>query len=586
MRKDSRKTKQELLDEVTALRERVAELEEVAKGERHALLKTVVRSGQLIARATDLRACLLDIYRCVRFELGFDRVGIFFYNPVRGCYSATIGTSRTGDMVEDWDVMIDAEAERDILNKPGWFSHTPDFGKTYPENDNPEMAGVKEHVQVSMWTGDRSMGMVCVDNLLTQRPISQEQIDVLRLFAGYAGATIHNIAERDRANSYLELANVLFVAIDADRRVTLVNRKGCKVLGYREDEIIGKNWFDSFLPLKDRAAVKTVFQQVLDGELAPYDYYENQVLTRRGEKRIIAWRSAVLKSAGGDIIGALFCGEDITERKQAEKKLRESDRWYKKLYLSFKRQAQEIKLLDQIRTELAQENDMSRAFQRAVDGLVETFHYADVSISLRQDDSLVLEYHKGAPKYVNRVAISRGVIGRIARTGVPELIKDVRVDPDFFGRDETLSEICVPLFEQGKVAGVLNVESRDDKKLSEEDLNIITAVGEHISIALDRARMYTDMQESEERLRLAVDGAQLGIWDYNIITQKGYWGGYCDQIFGFPRGTQFSPDTNFLDIVHPDDKERVEQVGYRRTCTICLIIWNIGLYGRMTVSTG
>ena len=48
------------------------------------------------------------------------------------------------------------------------------------------------------------------------------------------------LRERNRLRKYLEVAGVIVIALDRQGRVKLINRKGCEVLGYREDEILGK----------------------------------------------------------------------------------------------------------------------------------------------------------------------------------------------------------------------------------------------------------------------------------------------------------------------------------------------------------
>ena len=48
----------------------------------------------------------------------------------------------------------------------------------------------------------------------------------------------------------------MFVAIDTDGNVTLINQKGCEVLGYTQEEIAGRNWFDSFLPEEIKDEIK------------------------------------------------------------------------------------------------------------------------------------------------------------------------------------------------------------------------------------------------------------------------------------------------------------------------------------------
>ncbi|MBU2488030.1 MAG: PAS domain S-box protein [Proteobacteria bacterium] len=128
--------------------------------------------------------------------------------------------------------------------------------------------------------------------------------------------------ERDRAQRYLDLAGVLFIAINSRGELTLINRKGLAVLGYREDEILGKNWFDTCLPEDIREEIKSVSKRILAGEITSMKYYENFVLTKSGEKKLIAWHNVDLRDGAGHVIGHLSSGEDITDRKRAEERFR------------------------------------------------------------------------------------------------------------------------------------------------------------------------------------------------------------------------------------------------------------------------
>ena len=127
--------------------------------------------------------------------------------------------------------------------------------------------------------------------------------------------------ERDRAQHYLDVAKMIIVVIAADQRVSLINKKGCEILGYDEREIIGKNWFDEFVPARMRGDVKAAFNKLMTRELQPVEHFENPVVSRQGEERLIAWHNAVLENDIGEIIATLSSGEDITERKRAEEKL-------------------------------------------------------------------------------------------------------------------------------------------------------------------------------------------------------------------------------------------------------------------------
>ncbi|UCD89516.1 MAG: PAS domain S-box protein, partial [Desulfobacterales bacterium] len=124
--------------------------------------------------------------------------------------------------------------------------------------------------------------------------------------------------ERDKAQDYLDIAGVILVALNPDQTIELINKKGCEILGYQEEEIIGKNWFDNFLPERMRDEVREIFGRLLNGEIEPIEYFENPVLTKSNKERMISWHNAVLRDDNGNIIGTLSSGEDVTEQRGAE----------------------------------------------------------------------------------------------------------------------------------------------------------------------------------------------------------------------------------------------------------------------------
>ena len=139
-------------------------------------------------------------------------------------------------------------------------------------------------------------------------------------------------AERDRAQSYLDLTGTMFIALDVNGTVTLVNPKGCEILGCCEQEVVGLNWFEHFVPAQDRQSVRAVFRQLMAGDVQPVEYYENAVKATDGSERILAWHNTLVKDADGRIAGTLASGLDITERKQAEETVRVSEAKFRAIY--------------------------------------------------------------------------------------------------------------------------------------------------------------------------------------------------------------------------------------------------------------
>ncbi len=128
----------------------------------------------------------------------------------------------------------------------------------------------------------------------------------------------------EQAQLYFDIAGVMLIVLGGDEKVHQINHKGCEILGCKESEIVGKNWFDSFILPDKRDQVRAVFRKGISGEVESVEYFENSVLTKKKEVRIIAWHNTLLKDDIGKIIGTLSSGEDITERKRVQEALQAS----------------------------------------------------------------------------------------------------------------------------------------------------------------------------------------------------------------------------------------------------------------------
>ncbi len=137
-------------------------------------------------------------------------------------------------------------------------------------------------------------------------------------------ATLDVLAERtQRAQLYLDVAGVMLVVQDRGQRIVLLNKKARALLKTTEAEVVGRDWFDTFVPERVRDAVRTSHVQFLDGDPTG-EVVDYPVITRRGEERTIHWHRAVLRDANGQVIGTIGSGEDLTPTRVAEAALRRS----------------------------------------------------------------------------------------------------------------------------------------------------------------------------------------------------------------------------------------------------------------------
>ncbi len=126
------------------------------------------------------------------------------------------------------------------------------------------------------------------------------------------------LRERDQAQNYLDVAGVMFLVLDNEKHIKLINKKGCEILGYAEEEVIGKNWIDHFIPEYLREEVNKFHSDLITSSVSSNNLVENPCLTTMGTERIIRWNNVPLRDTEGNVIGTLSSGEDITEAKNAE----------------------------------------------------------------------------------------------------------------------------------------------------------------------------------------------------------------------------------------------------------------------------
>jgi PAS domain S-box-containing protein len=124
-------------------------------------------------------------------------------------------------------------------------------------------------------------------------------------------------AEKLKAREYLDVAEVVMVALNEAGSVLLINQKGCGVLGYREEEIVGSDWVGRFVPAQRQEEVRRILRSP-----DAFRYCEYPIVTRAGEERVVAWHSTHLPSASGGSPVILSSGTDNTEVRKLEKQVR------------------------------------------------------------------------------------------------------------------------------------------------------------------------------------------------------------------------------------------------------------------------
>ncbi|MBA2667367.1 MAG: EAL domain-containing protein [Trueperaceae bacterium] len=208
----------------------------------------------------------------------------------------------------------------------------------------------------------------------------------------------------------------------------------------------------------------------------------------------VSFFEAVAQAAGAALVRVELLDES-----------REQARTNQELYESASARAEELALLDELRRAVARALGVDDVIRAAVEGTARLVGKTMVSAFMVEGDELVLHHGVGYADLPKRMRLDQGIMGRVARTGRAELVLDTASDPDFFSSgDGVQSEVAVPLLVDGEVLGVLNAEAVGPD-FDEDDVRLLGAVAEQVSVAVQHARLNAAIRDSERRFRLLAE---------------------------------------------------------------------------------
>lgn len=159
---------------------------------------------------------------------------------------------------------------------------------------------------------------------------------LLFLLAGIAAALVARVTLRHRRaeaqvafeqrfREILENIPLLALGLDREGRVIFSNDALCAATGRSHEELIGRNWTESLVAEEHCERSREMFGDIVFAA-RPLPRHECALRTETGERRLIAWVTARLTDAEGNVVGVTCIGDDITEAREAEESLRKVSR--------------------------------------------------------------------------------------------------------------------------------------------------------------------------------------------------------------------------------------------------------------------
>ncbi len=306
-------------------------------------------------------------------------------------------------------------------------------------------------------------------------------------------------ALRDSEERYRDLfenASDLIQSVALDGHLVYVNRAWRETLGYDEEEIASLSLFDIIHP-DSQAHCMEVFQRVTSGE--EVDNVEAVFVSKDG-KEIAVEGAANCKFVDGKPIYTRGIFRDITERKRAEEEI--------------KRRAAQAALAYEVGQRVSAKLEPDELLSEIVTAVRDAFDYYGVMMLLLDDKAEYLTLQSIAGGYINifpedlRLAVGEGMIGYAAASGETQVSGDVSKDPHYVrkAKEETKSELAVPIKSGQKVIGVLDLQSNEFDAFDETDVMLIETLTGQIAVAIENAQLYEETQQralEQETLREA-----------------------------------------------------------------------------------
>jgi PAS domain S-box-containing protein len=417
----------------------------------------------------------------------------------------------------------------------------------------------------------RKVGHICVETAHVRRDGSVIPVELISRIIRYGGRpAVLSIAkditqrkqteknlkkERDRVQTYLSVAGIIFVVIDLDQKVNLINKKGCEILECREDEIIGMNWFNTFVPERVRDRVKGVFEKLIAGKVETAEYYEYPILTRRnGKEKIIAWHNTVLRDEAGNIVGTVSSGTDITERKKAEEALHNA-------LTELQQRHTELSSLLKASRMLLKNREFKNVVRSIFDNCKDLIGADTGYVSLSNNEILFLETGRHLCNLSPDIPIHvRRLQTEAYRTGKVVFCNDLTKDFVPEGHINFENIMFAPMVVEGKALGLLALANKSGG-FTEKDISLASAFAELCAIALLNSRMLEELKNSEERFRSVVETATDAIISVDSKGSIVSWNNAARAIFGYSEHEVISKP---LTILIPERFREFHERGFKR----------------------
>lgn len=388
----------------------------------------------------------------------------------------------------------------DVTNHPDYWAH-------------PLLISTHAELVMPIILGDRLLGTLDVQSEELNR-FGPDDVRVFNILAAQLGVALENAwrfeemnkfsAELEESRHFLDsifekIPTPITVKDAANLRFVRVNKASEQMIGWKEEEVVGKSNHDLFPPEQADLFAATDHELLATGRMV--EVPEQHIQTAEGDLRLIHIRKVPITDRYGKIKYIVGISEDITERKQLEQTIQASG----------ERRGRQVQVSTEVAQEIAAAPALEELFWRVVDLIQARFGYYYVQVYTLEEDELRLQAGSGEigrrlKEMGHKIMVnnSLSIIAQAAQTAVPVLVPDVTQEAKWLPNiwlPDTRCELAVPIQLQQKVLGVLDVQHHTVGGLTPEDQLLLVGLCGQIAIALDYRRVDARRQQVENQLK-------------------------------------------------------------------------------------
>ena len=330
---------------------------------------------------------------------------------------------------------------------------------------------------------------------------------------------------------------------DRQGRFTYANPPLLELLGVSPEEIVGKNFFELGYPADLAARLQGQIEHVFSTRENVRD--ETPFTSPEGEEGFYEYIFSPVCAPDGTVEAIAGSTRDVTERKRREQNL------------AFLAEVSRLSSAEEIVQSVGQKIGLYLG--------VATCNFQDVDAQGGVMHSICSWNRGDVPSAMGTFAIEEYALGwsEQARAGETITVRDVetdaRTDAGRYQAFGVRAFVGVPFLRDGVWKFLLSVTDTAPRDWNDEETELFRELANRILPRLERARAEEELQDSDKRLRIAIDAAQMGTWEWDLTRDEVFWNERHFLLFGMePHGNPVRPD-EFFQHVHPGDRERVRE---------------------------